>query len=439
METIDDLYRKYSVKVNGGSGCLFQPDTNEYTYVLTAKHCICKGEYKVGEPTEVLDANEIKVYSGNEQNEELEVLEVFPHNDKQKDAAILKIGCINEKINLSFTSCQGGDSVRFFGYPNRLKDQKIKTDGVNSEVDMFCDKMIKIVPKKAQFSFDARAHENIKGFSGCGVFKESSARDDICLVGILSRLVDSAGAGDSIWTLPVDYFNEILSENALRPLIPKHLTSFDEYIKNCWKNIPFKRWQIVLEQEAQEISKKGINPLLLLGKYHNVLLIPENPDSINDCKLWSGWIEFLVYCKLISNEFLLVDKERIHELLEGKQFFYSGEVVDWTIIIEEILEKYKNKLKVKDKVVVNCNGNIYLKKITKQALKKILNKIDDAIVFQAENVIDRVSSIDEDIGFVHISEFRDRIGKRIELHLDAELKNDQIKSELKECIFEAFK
>lgn len=35
----DDL-RLFTVKVGGGSGCLFQPLNSEYSYVLTAKHVI---------------------------------------------------------------------------------------------------------------------------------------------------------------------------------------------------------------------------------------------------------------------------------------------------------------------------------------------------------------------------------------------------------------
>ncbi len=35
-----NLLPKFTVKVEGGSGCLFQPINDEYSYVLTAKHVI---------------------------------------------------------------------------------------------------------------------------------------------------------------------------------------------------------------------------------------------------------------------------------------------------------------------------------------------------------------------------------------------------------------
>ena len=41
---INEKYEQLAVKVkcNGleGSGCLFQPDSDTFTYVLTAKHCL---------------------------------------------------------------------------------------------------------------------------------------------------------------------------------------------------------------------------------------------------------------------------------------------------------------------------------------------------------------------------------------------------------------
>jgi hypothetical protein len=437
MGKIDDLYRKYAVKVNTGSGCLFQPDTSEYTYVLTAKHNIQNEE-----KTLILSKENIKIYRGNEQNpgNELKVLKVFPHRDEVKDAAILEVKYVDENIKLDFNSCQRLDYLRFFGYPQRRTIEEMQTAGVDCNVDMeHPDGRIEIVPKKIQFTYDASAHANIKGFSGCGVFKEIN--DDILLVGILSRLADETGAGDNILIMPIDYFKEIISQNTeLSILNPRHLASFDVYVKKVWKNLSIRRWAIVLEEEAKEICKKGINPIFFLDHYYAKLLMTMNSILIHDSLFWLGWIEFLVYCKQISIEMESKDRVQTLEiLLDGKQFFYSGDEGDWAVIISEILDKYKNILKVKDKVVVNSNGSVYIKKLSSEALKNILNTIDDSIVFEAENAIDRVSNICEDFTFIHISAFREKIGENATSNPGSKMKKDEIKIGLKECILEVFK
>lgn len=82
----DDL-QFFTVKVAGGSGCLFQPLDSEYSYVLTAKHVI--------EGVENIEI--VRQYIGNDGNkvdEILKILEIpYMHSNPNKDAAI---GCPNE-------------------------------------------------------------------------------------------------------------------------------------------------------------------------------------------------------------------------------------------------------------------------------------------------------------------------------------------------------
>ena len=38
--TFFERCRSFTVKVNGGSGVIFQPMTDDYSYILTAKHTL---------------------------------------------------------------------------------------------------------------------------------------------------------------------------------------------------------------------------------------------------------------------------------------------------------------------------------------------------------------------------------------------------------------
>ncbi len=366
MGNIDDLYRKYAVKVNNGSGCLFQPDISKqpkeskFTYVLTAKHNI-KNEDK----TEIFPKGNIEVYRGNEQNpgNELKVLEVFHHRDEGKDAAILKVDYVDDNINLYYTSCQRSDSLRFFGYPiRREKELKkntgvmIKTAGVNCQFDMeHQDKRIEIVPKKTQFGYDGNAHEHIKGFSGCGVFKE--VKNDILLVGILSRLGDQSGAGDNILILPIDYFKEIISQhNRLLPLKPKHLSSFKGYKNEICKGYGTKLIgaKVMLEFVADGVIGKKITPMLIIEQFQEKLCVPNNKDWLNDRALWSGWLELLTYMALLLEEEIKSDElDFLDELLKIKKMriYYNNNEEDWHSFLRMILEQNPGGLKNTDYVI----------------------------------------------------------------------------------------
>ena len=75
----------FTVKVEGGSGCIFQPINDEYSYVLTAKHVVL-GNNLPSIIRQTLDNND------NVVNETLEIIGTpFLHSDENKDAAIIKV------------------------------------------------------------------------------------------------------------------------------------------------------------------------------------------------------------------------------------------------------------------------------------------------------------------------------------------------------------
>ncbi len=93
MATIEDQLRFYAVKVNEGSGCLFQPDSKEYTYVLTVKHNL-EIENSVGEK-ELIALNDIKIYRGNVDGERISDIIAFELHETL-DLALIVIPYIGD-------------------------------------------------------------------------------------------------------------------------------------------------------------------------------------------------------------------------------------------------------------------------------------------------------------------------------------------------------
>lgn len=449
MGKIDDLYRRYAVMVNNGSGCLFQTDTSRYTYVLTAKHNIQNQE-----KTEIFLKENIKVYRDNEQNpeNELKVLDVYPHKDVCKDAAILKVKYVDDNINLYHTSLELYDladqdiSVRFFGYPDRRKKLKKKTAGVNCTVDMeHQDGMIEIVPKKVQFGHDADVHYHIKGFSGCGVFKK--VNDEILLVGILARLADNSGAGDNILIMPIDYFNEIISQNkGLPPLKPKHLTSFEDYKNEICKGYDDELIvaKNMLESVADGVISKKITPMLIIEQFQEKLCIPYNKDWLNDRALWSGWFELLTYIAL-EKEIESEELAYLNELLKNKRIYYNNSEENWGKLIKMILKLAPSGLKNVTYVVTIQKYN-YRQTRTKVNSRKIIPEIGHPSIFRSRGDINEKSGINidgsrepNDYIFIHPQEFIKKIedNRRKFIALGRGDK-DKIIQELRNCIKGAF-
>ena len=96
--SINDL-KKHTVKVGSGSGCVFQPMDEEYTYILTAKHLFQNKNEETNELEYLSDGTEIPLtfldFDGNKWIVHSETFTIcfeenfFPHQNA--DAAILKI------------------------------------------------------------------------------------------------------------------------------------------------------------------------------------------------------------------------------------------------------------------------------------------------------------------------------------------------------------
>jgi hypothetical protein len=109
-----NLLPKFTVKVEGGSGCLFQPINDEYSYVLTANHVI-SGHNAPSIIRQNLDEN------GNVINESLEIIgEPFRHSDNNKDAAIIKVKKIADIDSILRADLSSENSEGFYlcGHPN---------------------------------------------------------------------------------------------------------------------------------------------------------------------------------------------------------------------------------------------------------------------------------------------------------------------------------
>jgi hypothetical protein len=451
MGKIDDLFRKYTVIVNNGSGCLFQPDISrlpvgekKFTYVLTAKHTIQDKDRTI-----FFKLEKIKVYRGNDQKPEnqLIVLDFFPHEDDEKDAVILKVEYVDDNINLYHTSLDLDNPdnqeirLRFFGYPARRRKRNIKTAGVNCTVDMEHENgMIEIVPNKTQFGYDRNALENIKGFSGCGVFKK--LKGNILLVGILSQLADPSGAGDNLLILPMHYFNKIISQNDSLPiLIPKHLTSFEGYKNDICKGYGVKLTtaKIIMERFADLVIGRKITPMLIIKQFQGKLCVPNNTDWLNDRALWSGWFELLTYMALMEEDDKSDELNALDKLLKNKCIFYNNNEEDWYRFLRLILEENPEGFK-KVKYVITLQNSKDIQLETKVRSKAIIPQIAQPSMYIGESGINIAGGRKpNDYLFIHSQEFKNKIrDNRGNLTGAIPEDEDRITQELKNCIERAF-
>lgn len=70
-----------------GSGCLFQPHSDEYSYVLTAKHCLIGKDF---DNPNVLELSDISIFRDSDfGGEKLNVISYKIHEDDSYDIACI--------------------------------------------------------------------------------------------------------------------------------------------------------------------------------------------------------------------------------------------------------------------------------------------------------------------------------------------------------------
>ncbi|MES2560405.1 MAG: ABC-three component system protein [Bacteroidota bacterium] len=396
-----NLLPKFTVKVEGGSGCLFQPIDDEYSYVLTAKHVI-SGNNAPSIIRQTLDENNNQIY------ETLQIIGTpFRHSDENKDAAIIKVQKVEEIDSLlrDELSSEYRDGYYLCGHPkSRIND------GYS-----FRENKLEIQNKKqygyveAELSRVANRTE-IVGQSGGGVIKI----EDSCF--LLAGIQKQMSAPDGIEQLgridfmPLTFFDEIIEENAneLSKLFPPYIASFERLLNEIFPlpNLIAKR--SLIQNELKRIAAELCNdfsPTTILEMFGEQFLIYGTEKSIIHHKqLWLSFLEILSINQLHNlNKISLEDLKELHK----KRKLFIVDTDKWTKKIEDI---YKTNLSDIEKggAIVICATNETEPSKTEISSEELII-LDISTPFEKDNISNTVRNPFKELRLMNIFKFQSHI------------------------------
>lgn len=195
---------EFTVKISNGSGCLFQPKSSDYAYILTAKHVLESGKSLLIERHLLNSKQEIEVQT-------LEIIgDPYRHNDPNKDAAIIKVKPVHGLWDLIgirdpfqlFNECY------LVGYP----DSREKIAASFRE-----NKISKILRIKNYGYIEAdlekiASHSEVKGQSGGGIIGINNNK--YFLIGIQKQMSadDEQESLGRIDFMPLSFYEEIINQ-----------------------------------------------------------------------------------------------------------------------------------------------------------------------------------------------------------------------------------
>ncbi|MUP39851.1 ABC-three component system protein [Labilibaculum euxinus] len=415
----DDL-KQYSVMVGGGSGCLLQPMTDDYTYILTAKHLFFESKLdEQGQDYDVQFSNGtkidikkcVKTQTGWDAEPIPFVLQegetYFPH--KEADIAILKIvpaitGFENIGIEEVFAE---PNYYELCGFPSNVEQTREYTT----------HKIENLIVSNGYFYsarlFGSLRQIDIEGMSGCGILRV--VNDNISIIGIQSKMGSQIFPAGEIGFVQINHFNEIVEykehTGKLSKLHPPYLKKFDFLLNDCFvlevdsiDESKIENARTTLRNKAYEITKSDITPIGITELFKERLLINENDSyCLSHKKVWISWLEFLVIMNLMKYEILT--SENLSDIFNSYRLKYSN-ADEWTEIFRgDLLTSDYVGLKEDSTVVVNTRNapktNRHLI-IPKGTMPKNIGKVYDKRGFRADIGVDPYTSF----CFVHLDYFK---------------------------------
>ena len=418
-----DRLSEFSVVVSSGSGCLFQPMTDEYSYILTARHCVKEIE-SLCVKRQLIDSETRQPISIT-----LQMIEPpYLHPDEQKDAAILKIEKISGLDYLVRTDAPFNDSDKYYltGHPStrRPNEFTFRVDELtilNGKGNGYIECVLS----------QTAVYDEIVGHSGGGIMKFSNGV--FFLAGIQKGMsadseTESLGRVD---IMPLSFFDEIIQYNQsnLAPLLPPYLKSFLWLVENIFplRNMVLNKDKVIkaLKEIAKELCDE-FNPEKLIGLYGDTILISgQRKEIINNKLLWISFLELLVINQLHKNEKITFDQ--LTELHKKKKLLF-GVSSNWTELIEDIMRSDLSDLEKGGVVVVNVDGDSEPARL--ELSGGIVGDICSVPVKEM-NISNTVKNPLADLSIVHIYKFQHFLICNSELFKDANYYNiiDKLKNE----------
>lgn len=363
-----DGFRKFCVKVNNGSGCLIQPATDEYTFVLTAAHVV---ENQPADEIEVV--RQVLGSRGAVVNEAIPVHEVYLSPDAERDAAILKVpykegfGNLFRLYEDEFAADR--DGFWLMGHPAERIENK----------DTYRQNAISIINPsennywEGEVAGNAR-YEDIVGQSGGAIIK--AVGDFYLLAGIQSQMPveDDQGTG-RVHFMPVSFFDEIIAAGGgggqLAELYPVYLDSFVHLKKLAMKlvgvfpDLPFTRE--FLQGLTRHVVEIGLTPKAIRDAFRRRLLVFGQKDSaLNNRGLWIAWLELLIILHVMQ----IIGSEgvELESLFNRTRLIFSETTEDWVFEISSIIRSDFKGLDEGGKIIVATNGSVEIPRIKSKNL-----------------------------------------------------------------------
>ncbi|MFN0139619.1 MAG: ABC-three component system protein [Pyrinomonadaceae bacterium] len=432
-----DEVRDYVVCVNGGSGVIFQPADEAFSYILTANH-IFRDIADFGDQVELHHFSSADgSFTAADKFDLQKEVNYFPHPNAPAaaadiahnygvDAAILKVPRIPLRDKLIMQESVSTEMGGFFlvGMPSVRRENPISQNWFRIDNDVTIYGPRDYSRREAHLG----NHQNwgeLVGSSGGGIVKLHG--DYVAIAGIQNQVIShDEGIGNVEFTL-IFVYKEITDHYAghLDPIRPYYMSSFSflqeqafSLVVDAFTEDRIARTREYLRVKANEVVNSDVTPYAIKSFFEKRLLLSEADDAtLYTTEIWKTWLEFLTVMNIVREKVL--NSDELNHLFDLVRLKYSGTEKDWLELIKTDL-RYSDYqgLASGSKILIGTKSKpIGATRIPKEKLRRIDRVYDRE--FHTDAGQDPFTSFE----FIHTEYFQsDCIIKNLEQyeHLDDE-------------------
>lgn len=338
--SVHDFLISHAVKVNEGSGVLVQSMSDDYSYVLTAKHVL-----KEDDKLFLWDGTPVKSLGAYYLNE---------------DCALIKVPVVEglELTRFRSSNIDYQAQAVFAGFPGYLSNEKTPIE----KFRVYNGKLSSVAEDYLLTIDNLPNRGLIEGASGGGVYVLVNQRPFLVAVEIEMAGPQPKEPG-VVKCCKLSRFDEIISVNGFSPILPTFFECFRKLQNRTFQfdsAIPgsFNHLRGVLHSKVAEMIASGVpKPYQLLDKYKNDLIVVGQSDqAVYDIDLWTAYAEFLVL-DMIMSESDNFNVARLQENERSRRIVYSRNEKNWLQDFSNILQSARKLLDDGGMLIVASKDN----------------------------------------------------------------------------------
>lgn len=403
-EFFDQVVVKTMYKGNNGSGVLVQTENRNYSYLITAWHCLNKEE--------AVDLNSLTI--SRQINGNMTQMHVVAKDILiicQNDIAIIKLDYITDIKICRTIAASVGDDVIITGFPKAMEDSQSRINRyplVATIVSLPGASIIELNSQRPMTTFSHSAKEIMSSFSGSGIFKR--VEDEIFLCGFITDLSSPDGAFEAMCGISKDCIQHKLIEKDWESLCDIEVCSFNLFQKDVIEIFEEPMNRICSVQMPN--IRNNVIPNDIRKRCGKKLVWPYSDKNLQCKEIWEGWLLYLIFRSIEDQENLKNENYYIVNNTNGNRkvkLIYVTNKTKLSDFLKDYLQNAYRDINEGDFLVIKTKKEPATVVLQSTLIDKIVTDISNAICVEQEIRIDDVKNNIKKLSLIHIRKMVDEL------------------------------